>query len=102
MRHPLVEGDDATTTSGFQRAVLAADSGNGISCPLPYTKWQYPNTDLTFNTFRRPRGEWTLVDAQTHVGDDGVGLTVSHLFDESLALFGLVTQSLMVRPRTLS
>ena len=41
-----------------QRAVAAADFGNGISRVLDWNEWLFINTDLTVHLHREPEGEW--------------------------------------------
>lgn len=92
---PLVEGE---TPSGYQRVAVAADSGNGISAVLDFTRFVFVNADLTINLLRRPRGEWVCIDARTLLAANGCGLAESRIFDEG-GLIGRATQSLAVRTR---
>jgi hypothetical protein len=93
--HPLVQGE---TPSPYQRVMVAADSGNGVSAALDFAKWTFVNSDLTVNLLRRPQGEWICLDARTELGGNGCGLAESALYDE-VGLVGRATQSLVVRPR---
>ncbi|MEO8279405.1 MAG: thioesterase family protein [Ideonella sp.] len=95
MRHPLVE-DEAT--SPYQRVVVAADSGNGISAILDIQTYLFVNSDLTIHLLRRPVGEWIGLDARTHLGESGIGLAESALFDAQ-GLIGRSMQSLSIRKR---
>jgi hypothetical protein len=95
LRHPLVDGDDA---SGYQRVAVAADSGNGISAVLGFDRYVFVNADLTINLLRRRVGDWICVDARTLLAPNGCGLAESQLFDET-GLIGRATQSLAVRAR---
>ena len=95
LQRPLVEGEEP---SGYQRAAVAADSGNGISAVLDFARFSFVNCDLTINLLRRPRGEWICVDARTLLATNGCGLAESQLFDEA-GLIGRATQSLAVRAR---
>lgn len=95
LRRPLVDGE---TPSGYQRVAVAADSGNGISSVLDWTRFSFVNSDLTINLLRRPVGEWICVDARTLLSSNGCGLAESQLFDEA-GLIGRATQSLAVRAR---
>ena len=95
MNHPLVEGE---TPSGYQRAAVAGDSGNGISAALDFAKYVFLNCDLTINLFRRPEGEWICLEARSLFGDNGCGLAESALYDER-GLIGRATQSLAIRAR---
>jgi hypothetical protein len=95
LRHPLVAGE---AVSPYQRVIVAADSGNGISAALPFKTHVFVNSDLTVNLLRRPRGEWVCLEARTALGGNGCGLTESALYDED-GLIGRATQSLAVRAR---
>jgi hypothetical protein len=95
LRHPLVHGE---SPSVYQRVAVAADSGNGISAVLDFSRYLFVNTDLTINLLRRPHGEWICLDARTHLGPGGCGLAESRLYDAQ-GLIGLATQSLTVRLR---
>src|ERR1700759_4643705 len=58
MRHPLVAGEEPTP---LQRALIAADVGNGISAAVDFRRFVFVNGDLTAGVARRPGGEWVLV-----------------------------------------
>ncbi len=95
MRHPLVAGLPVTP---LVRALIAADSGNGISSALPFGDWLYVNPDLTVYLHRHPVGEWVCLDARTTVDPSGIGLATSLLADTTGAI-GRGTQSLYLAPR---
>lgn len=95
LRHPLVAGE---APSPYQRVLVAADSGNGVSACLDMAHWSFVNGDLTVNLLRRPVGEWICLQARTALGGNGCGLAESALYDEA-GLIGRATQSLAVRPR---
>jgi Thioesterase-like superfamily len=96
LNHPLVKGE---TPSPYQRVAVAADSGNGISAVLDFTKYVFLNCDLTINLARRPLGEWICLQSRTLLGGNSCGLAESALYDEH-GLIGRATQSLAVRPRS--
>ena len=95
MNHPLVEGE---APSPYQRVAVAADSGNGISAALDFSRYVFVNCDLTINLFRRPVGEWICLEARSLFGGNGCGLAESALYDEE-GVVGQATQSLAVRLR---
>ena len=95
MNHPLVKGE---APSPYQRVAVAADSGNGISASLDFSKYVFVNCDLTVNLFRRPVGEWICLEARSLFGGNGCGLAESALCDEE-GVVGQATQSLAVRLR---
>jgi hypothetical protein len=92
---PLVEGE---VPSAAQRAIAAADFGNGISRVLDWGRWIFVNTDLTVHLHREPQHEWVALDARTTIEPDGSGLAVSDLHDERGPI-GVALQSLFVAPR---
>jgi hypothetical protein len=95
LNHPLVRGE---TPSPYQRVAVAADSGNGVSASLDFSKYIFVNCDLTINLLRRPLSEWICLDAKSCFGGNGCGLAESALYDER-GLIGRATQSLAVRLR---
>jgi hypothetical protein len=92
---PLVDGEEPTPV---QRAMAAADFGNGISRVLDWDEWLFVNTDLTVHLQRDPVGEWVALDARTALEPDGSGLAVSDLHDERGPV-GVAVQSLFVDRR---
>jgi hypothetical protein len=78
MRQPLVAGEEP---SPLQRVLAAADSGNGVSAALDFTRFVFVNTDLTVHLHRLPRGDWVHLAARTVVQPHGVGLAESVLSD---------------------
>ena len=78
MRYPLVAGEQP---SQLQRALIAADIGNGISSALPFKRWVFINVDLTVQLERLPVGEWICVDAVTRPHRNGIGSSDSVLYD---------------------
>jgi len=95
LAEPLVGGE---TPSPAQRAVAAADFGNGVSRVLDWGSWLFVNTDLTVHLHREPAGEWVALDARTTIEPDGSGLAVSDLHDERGPV-GAGLQTLFVAPR---
>ncbi|NKX87679.1 thioesterase family protein [Nocardia coubleae] len=95
LKYPIVAG---TTPSPLERALAAADSGNGVSAVLDWSKYLFINTDLTVTLHRQPVGEWVCLDAVTHPQPHGIGLAESALFDETGPI-GRSTQTLLIAPR---
>lgn len=75
---PMVEGEEP---SAAQRAVAAADFGNGISAELRFGEHVFVNTDLTVHLARPPAGEWVAVQARTVHGPGGTAVASSVLHD---------------------
>ena len=92
---PLVGGEEP---SAAQRAVAAADFGNGASRELDWEQFLFVNTDLTVLLHREPAGDWVGLDAHTAIGPDGRALASSVLHDTSGAV-GAAHQTLFVAPR---
>lgn len=95
MRNPLVEGEEPTP---LQRALIAADVGNGISAVLDYREYVFINVDLSVHFERMPEGEWVCVDAVTRPQPTGIGTAESELFDER-GRIGRAAQSLLIDRR---
>jgi hypothetical protein len=95
MRVPLVAGEEATP---LQRVLTAADSGNGISAALDWTRFLFINVDLSVHLGRMPSGEWVGLDAVTLPEPTGIGVTDTALFDESGPI-GRAAQTLLVAER---
>jgi len=95
MRHPLVAGEEP---SPLQRALIAADVGNGISAVLDWRRYLFINVDLTVHLERMPEGEWVCVDAVTRAQASGIGTAESQLFDRR-GRIGRAVQSLLIAAR---
>jgi len=89
---PLVPDEEAT---GAQRAVAAADFGNGVAHPVPFGEYLFINCDLNVSLLREPEGEWIGLDARTEIDPNGSGLTSTRLFDAA-GQFGVASQILYV------
>jgi hypothetical protein len=94
MRHPLVTGE---APSPLSRALVAADSGNGVSAALDHRHWRFVNPDLTVYLLRPPAGEWVALEAATTIAA-GVGLADTTLHDTHGPI-GRAAQTLFVAPR---
>jgi hypothetical protein len=99
LRVPVLVGEEP---SGVQRAVAAADFGNGVSTGLPFEQFTFINPDLTVHLLRPPTGEWIGLRSASRYGLDGVstgaGMAESELFDLS-GRVGRSIQSLLLAPR---
>jgi hypothetical protein len=94
-RIPLVAGEEPSPMS---RALLIADSGNGVSATLDLARFLFVNVDLTVVAPRDPAGEWLLLDARTTIGEQGTGLAQSIIHDQhGPCAEGM--QTLLVAPR---
>ena len=95
LRHPLVAGE---APSPLQRLAAAADFGNGISSVLPWNDYVFINPDLTIYLERPPVGEWFLLESETRLGHEGIGLSESVIYDERGRVARAI-QSLLITPR---
>ena len=91
----LVAGEQP---SPLQRVLTAADSGNGVSAALDWSRFLFINVDLTVHLHRMPAGEWVCLDAITVPEPTGIGLADTALHDERGPI-GRALQTLVVRER---
>jgi hypothetical protein len=92
---PIVAGE---VISPLMRAAIASDFCNGTSALLDFDRWTFINGDLTINLSRMPEGEWILLDSESYVGPNGVGVAFARLGDRQ-GYFGRAVQSLVIEPR---
>jgi Thioesterase-like superfamily len=95
MRQPLVAGEAPTP---LQRALVAADVGNGISAVLDWRSHVFVNVDLTVHFERMPEGEWVCVDAVTRPQPTGIG-TAESVLSDTRGRIGRAAQSLLIAQR---
>ncbi|MGK5684967.1 thioesterase family protein [Actinoplanes sp. URMC 104] len=95
VRMPLVDGEPI---SGQDRALIVADSANGLSAVLPMREWLSIPPTMTTTLLRPAAGEWVHLACRTQLSDDGLGLASGELFDLDGAI-GQVAQPLLVRAR---
>jgi hypothetical protein len=82
----------------LDRALLVADSANGISRELSMREWMFVPPSLSLAFERYPDGEWTLLEARTTLSHDGLGITASRLADTA-GYFAVGSQALLVERR---
>ena len=80
------------------RAVIAADFCNGTSSVFDMKDWTFINADLSVSLGREPVGEWILLDAETWIGPDCVGIAAARLADTT-GYFGRAVQSIIFEKR---
>jgi hypothetical protein len=90
-RVPLVEGEEPTP---WQRALVVADSGNGISLALDPSRYPAINCDLSVTLHRDPVTEWVGLDAATTITPGFGAMTTSTLLDRDGPI-GVATQTLI-------
>lgn len=97
----LVDVVPNETPSGVQRAVAAADFGNGVSSSIEPETATYINPDLTVHLARPPQGEWIGLASHSVYGtadeSTGAGFAESSLHD-SAGRVGRSVQSLLIQP----
>jgi len=91
---PLVAGEEP---SPFQRVVVVADAGNGVSAAVPFAGYSFLNSDLSVHLHRDAVGEWIGMDAHTIPQPTGAGLATSVLHDRTGPV-GTGNQSLLIAP----
>ena len=96
MAVPLLPGEEP---SPLQRVLAAADSGNGVSAALDWSRYLFINVDLSVHLHRMPAGEWVCLDAVTLPEANGVGMADTRLLDERGPI-GRAAQTLLVAERT--
>ena len=94
-RVALVAGESLTP---LERVLVAADSGNGVSAALDFTRHRFVNVDLGVHLHRLPAGEWVCLDAITTPQPSGIGLADTALWDEQGPL-GRALQTLLIERR---
>jgi len=92
LMHDLVAGEPIT---GLERAMVIADTANGVGARLDPERFSFLNTELTVHLHHPPTGTWFGVEAETSVGPDGVGMSAGVLHSADGPI-GRVTQSLLV------
>jgi hypothetical protein len=95
VRIPLVDGVEI---DGQDRALILADSANGLSAVLPMDKWLSIPPTMSTTLLRPPAGEWVHLACRTTLSEDGLGLTEGELYDLS-GKVGQVVQPLVIRER---
>lgn len=96
MRVPLVAGEEPTP---LERVLVAADSGNGVSSTLDWSRFLFVNVDLSVHMHRPLAGEWVCLDAITIPERTGIGIADTALYDE-VGPLGRADQTLLVGARS--
>jgi hypothetical protein len=89
---------EAQEPTPLQRAVAAADFGNGISAVMSWDDYVFINPDVAVYMWRPPKGDWIGLIATTSIGSQGTGVAESQLFDQT-GRFGRGVQTLLVEGR---
>ncbi len=95
VRLPLIEGEPLLAV---ERALIIADSANGVSAELPLDRWLFVPPGINVTLHRYPESEWVRMAAETTLAADGLGSTLG-LLGDALGPIGTVAQPLLVAPR---
>jgi Acyl-CoA thioesterase N-terminal domain/Acyl-CoA thioesterase C-terminal domain len=95
VRLPLIAGQELT---GLARALIVADSANGLSATLPMHQWLSIPPTMATTLVRVPDGAWVHMNCRTYLAPDGLGLTQATLSDPG-GYLGEVAQPLLIRER---
>ena len=96
MGRPLLPDEEPTP---LQRVLVAADSGNGVSVTLDWSRYLFINVDLSVHLHRMPAGEWVCLDAVTLPEPNGIGMADTLLFEERGPI-GRAVQTLLIADRS--
>lgn len=86
----------AEPLTGWQRALLVADSASGVSLSLDMLRYPAINCDFSVALDRDPAGEWIGLDAATTIAPGAGAICTSTIHDET-GRAGVGTQTLFVR-----
>ena len=89
---PAVQGRE---DSPWVRLMKTVDIANGLNNILDPDNWAYMNVDLSVYLHKMPVGEWIGLAAEANYGPDGIGTTVSRIYDEHGPI-GTVNQAIML------
>ncbi len=95
LRLPLVAGE---ALRPLERALVVADSANGISAERSLEEWISVPPRLTVTFLRYPAGEWIFLQARSTLAGDGIGACAFTLADANGA-FAYGAQPLLVDRR---
>jgi hypothetical protein len=91
-RIPLLAGQPLHP---LERALVIADSANGVSSALSPREWLFIPPTITVTLHRYPEGDWVYLAATSTLAADGLGSTLGTLGDRD-GQIGSVAQPLLV------
>lgn len=94
MERDVIEGVASTP---FMHAMSLADFGSGAANVLTFDDWNFPNIDIVVLFLRPPEGDWLLIDAETEMAGNGLGV-VSGVLADANGAFARSHQTLFVDP----
>ncbi|MHA2787681.1 thioesterase family protein [Corynebacterium sp. S7] len=71
------------------------DSANGLGTGLSPENWSFMNVDTSIYLNRLPQGEWIGILPDANYGPDGIGVTISRIYDQTGAI-GTANQSILI------
>ncbi|WP_018296627.1 thioesterase family protein [Corynebacterium lubricantis] len=71
------------------------DSANGLGTGLSPEQWSFMNVDTSIYLNRLPVGEWIGILPDANYGPDGIGVTISRIYDEHGPI-GTTNQSILI------
>ncbi len=89
---------DDHPVSPAQRALVAADFGNGFSSTVSPARTTFINTDLTLYLSRTPASDWIAIESTTFTGGEGYGFSESVVYDAA-GVVGRSAQALLFQRR---
>ncbi|WP_225723437.1 MULTISPECIES: thioesterase family protein [Corynebacterium] len=89
---PVVLGEE---DSPWVRLMKTVDISNGLNQILDPREWTWMNVDMTVYLHAVPYGEWVGHVSEANYGPDGVGTTVTRIYDERGPV-GTVNQGLLL------
>lgn len=92
---PVIAG---TEDSPWVRLMKTVDIANGLNAVLDVDQWSYMNLDTTVYLHHDMRGEWLGLVAEANYGTDGMGTTVTRIYDEQGPI-GTCNQGFILAPR---
>ena len=89
---PVVAGRE---DSSWVQLMKTVDIANGLNTVLDPKEWVYMNVDLSVYLHRMLTGEWVGLAAEANYGPDGMGTTISRIYDEKGPI-GTINQAIML------
>ena len=89
---PVVLGEEDTP---WVQLMKTADIANGLNRILDPKDWMWMNVDMSVYLHRLPQGEWLGHLSEVNYGTDGIGTTVSRIYDTAGPI-GTTNQGIML------
>lgn len=92
---PMIAGEPMNP---FACIAAAADWGTTVSPPASLKAWTFASLDLSVHLSRMPRSDWMLLDANSEVAGNGIGIVTMRMGDRQ-GMFGIAHQSVFLNRR---